>query len=712
MNPSILLDELVERGIVSREVVEKLSQSDHYAGKAIEVALVEQGFVKEDTLLALMSDLFQIPYRHLTPECIDHELAESVPRRLLENFCIIPLKRAPESQTQNLATVDPFDITAADIFRQVTGRQVGYVLAPRAEIESAIQGKLLSSQEFGRLVDALPPPLGWEDVDSLLASSQEELTENSSPIIRLVNSILRDAIRLKASDIHVEPQEDCFRIRYRIDGLLSTAATLPKRAERTCVSRIKILAGLDISDTRCAQDGRISLTAFNSKVNLRVSTVPSTFGEKVVLRVLDQSATKLELPQLGMSSLDLNSLYSHLAASSGMILITGPTGSGKTSTLYAALRVLNKESTNVVTVEDPVEYQLEGLTQVQVNNKSGLTFASTLRSFLRQDPDVIMVGEIRDLETAKTAVQAAQSGHLVLSTLHTNSSPSTLSRLVLLGVEPHQIASGLLCVVAQRLVRKICEHCRKKVAIKPEHKALLRLSEERRLPGKLFFGGGCEACRWTGYKGRAGLYEILTLTSELKRQMVVDPSEEELWRVAREEGLRTLLEDGLDKVERGMTSLDEVLRVTTIRRTSTQNSPPESLPTVVSSSKAPTLVSEVMIRNVVTLHPTASLAEASRILGFRGINGCPVVDETGRVVGLLSQSDLVAALARGAEELPETVREIMSENIIGLAPDASLSEAAQTMWRHKVHRIVVLHEDRLVGILTPFDLMVHSNLFK
>jgi type IV pilus assembly protein PilB len=715
LNPALLIDELVTRGLVTHDAVELVASNKAHFGKAVEVALMDEGLVGEPELLTIMSELFQIPFCHITPDELDLELAEDVPRRLLTNFCVFPLRRRKDSDVQPLATIDPFDVTAADIFRQLTGRDVQYVLVPRAEIQGAINGQLVGSRAFNLLVEQVPVPPEWENLQSLIKSEANQLSENSSPIIMLVDSIFREAIRLNASDIHLEPHEKCFRIRYRLDGILKIIAELPKRAAKTCVSRIKIMADIDISETRKAQDGAIPLSTKGGNVNLRVSTVPTPFGEKIVLRILDESATQLALPQLGFSSEHLNALHTHLASSTGMILITGPTGSGKTSTLYAALRILNDPVVNVVTVEDPIEYRVPGITQVQVNPRAGLTFASSLRAFLRQDPDVIMVGEIRDLVTAETAVQAAQSGHLVLSTLHTNNAPSTLARLVLLGVEPHLVASGLLCVVAQRLVRKICKSCLEPTETKAEHEALLGLAVEQQRPKRLFLGKGCSECDGTGYKGRMGLYEILTITSALRRQLVLDAKEETLWRVAREEGMRSLLEDGIDKVEKGLTSLDEVLRVVTIRRTSQGENGPTSrsgIPMVVSSSEDPRFVEDVMVRTVVTIHPLASVSEALNVLVYRGITGCPVVDKEGNVVGIVSYRDLASLIKTNSRKnARKNVSQIMSDRVISVRPTDTLKDAAQKMWRHKIHRLVVLHEDKLVGILTPFDLMLRTNLF-
>jgi len=392
-----------------------------------------------------------------------------------------------------------------------------------------------------------------------------------------------------------------------------------------------------------------------------------------------------------------------------MILITGPTGSGKTSTLYASLKLKNDPSLNIVTVEDPIEYQVPGITQVQVNNQAGLSFSSALRAFLRQDPDVIMVGEIRDLTTAETAVQAAQSGHLVLSTLHTNSAPSTLSRMILLGIEPHQIGGALLCVIAQRLVRKICPECIEETPLKREHQVLLDLAAEQIKPEKLFTGKGCEACEGTGYKGRTGLYEILSMTSAIRLQIVLDSTEEALWEVARREGMRTLLEDGIEKVEQGITTMDEVLRVLTIRRRASSPKAPEEteVSSVVSPEPSPVVVQDVMTKNVVTVHPLASSRETMNLLLRRGISGCPVVNEKGRVIGLISFSDLATSvIAHTPQAATKTVRDVMSsKQVISVKPTDTLEVAAEKLVRHKVRRLVVLHEENLVGILTPYDLI-------
>lgn len=711
MNPAALIDELVARGLVTHAVVADVVATEKHLGKAVERALIDEGLIKEDVVLEVMSDLFDIPRVTLTPKVLDTTLAEELPQRMLENFCVYPLLRKPGTKLLRLAPADPFDVTTADTFQQVTGLPVEFVLASKTEIEQAIHGNFLSEEALRSLADDLPETPEWVGLGSLLEGEANELSENAAPIVRLVNSILKEAIRQRASDIHIEPLEKSFRVRYRIDGILSTIVELPKRAEKTCVSRIKIMAGLDISSSRSYQDGRIAMKMNSLKVNMRVSTIASYYGEKVVLRILDQ-AVSLTLTDLGLSHADLTTLKEHLRASYGMILITGPTGSGKTSTLYAALRLLNSPNVNIVTVEDPIEYQIDGITQVQTNPKAGISFASALRAFLRQDPDIILVGEIRDTETATTAISAAQTGHLVLSTLHTNDSPGTLSRLVSMGIEPHLVSGSLLCVVAQRLVRRLCPHCREATEITTEQARILSLAVDGRNPARLYTGRGCVECDGSGYRGRFGLYEILTVTSAIRQRIVLDPSEQSLWEVAREDGMTTLLEDGVTKVEQGFTSLAEVLRVITIRRLPGRQSTMTSAVSALAVSgtlKPPVTVGEVMTRKVLSVSPKSTLSSVAQMLLVNKITGAPVLDDKGALLGVISYSDV--ALASPKERKKLIASDAMSPHLVTVSPGDSLVTAAQRMWRHKVHRLMVMEGDDLVGILTPFDLMIRTSLF-
>ena len=706
MNPALLIDELVHQGLVTHAVAGEVAAGDRHCGKTVERALIDEGLLSEETVLAVMARLYGIDRVKLSPALLDCALADELPARMLEHFCVYPLLREPGSEVLRLATTDPFDVTASDTFRQVTGREVELVLAEKAQIEKAIRGDVLSEEGLRLLADDLPELSDWQGLESVLDCESSELSEHAAPIIRLVNCILREAIRQRASDIHIEPQEKTFRVRFRIDGLLKTMVELPKRAERTCVSRIKIMAGMDISSSRSSQDGRIALNMDSTKITMRASTIASYHGEKVVLRVLDGSKS-LSLVELGLSRADRRTLTEHFRASYGMILITGPTGSGKTSTLYAAMQLLNSPCVNIVTVEDPIEYQMEGLTQVQTNPKAGITFASALRTFLRQDPDVILVGEIRDAETATTAVAAAQTGHLVLSTLHTNDSPATLSRLVMMGVEPHQISGSLLCVVAQRLVRRLCSHCRELVGITEEQARLLSLAVDGRLPSKLYRSRGCERCEGSGYRGRVGIYEILSLDSTIRQQILLDPSEEALWSAARQAGMKTLLEDGIAKAEQGMTSLEEVLRVVTIRRR-----PPGAVPRTEGTGPVVVpqrTVEQVMSRKVLSVDPGMPLPDVAQLLLAGKITGAPVLDSRGVLLGVISYSDV--ALGRPEDRESLTARDAMSPHAVTVTPRDSLVTAAQRMWRHKVHRLMVVDEGKLVGILTPFDLMIRTSLF-
>ena len=502
----------------------------------------------------------------LTAELIDGKLIESMPHEVLLNYLVLPLAR--QDFELSLAMADPLDVVAEDVVRQITGCRVLPVVAMASEIRAALEGRLgARDSPIESLLSQIPVT---EDIVYLEAEPEDSPAEGDdlvpeAPIIRLVNSIIGDAIRMGASDIHVEPQTNCLRVRYRLDGSLKTMVELPKRVQNACLSRLKLMAGIDISESRKPQDGRARAMVDGRKVDLRVSSLPTFWGESLVLRILDPKAVLVDLERLGLSPVDFVRLQSVLAASQGMILCTGPTGSGKTSTLYAALRQLNGEAEKLITVEDPVEYEMGGINQVQVNVRAGLTFSGALRSILRQDPDILLIGEIRDLETAEIAVQAAQTGHLVLSTLHTNDALSTLGRLVLIGVAPYLLASSLLCVMAQRLVRRLCPHCCKPGPASPAALGMLALAQLEP-PENLLQPVGCDQCRQQGYKGRLGLFELLLISDRLREMLLAGNSEKELELVARQEGMRSLLEDGLAKCALGYTSLEEVLHVITVRQ--------------------------------------------------------------------------------------------------------------------------------------------------
>ncbi|MBI3925061.1 MAG: type II/IV secretion system protein [Armatimonadetes bacterium] len=567
------IDRLVRDGLVSRVDVGLVVADPAFGKLPMERALVEAGLLDENKVLEVLSSEYGLALVHLSAEMLDLEVARKLPQGVLSYHCVYPLQSPPAadgSHPLRLAMSDPFDVNAEDTLRYLTGRKIERVLAPRQEILRALRGELGPGPVIDAVLHRISRDQDLEYVERVVEEEEKDgelELEHAAPIIQLVNSIVGDAIRTRASDIHVEPMLGIVRVRYRIDGLLRTVAELPRKLHRPCVLRFKLISGMDIAESRRPQDGRARVRFREREVDLRVSTVPSFHGEKVVLRLLDRAGAEvLDMKDLGLLGDDFRRLQGHFRASHGMILITGPTGSGKTSTLYSGLKILNRQEINILTIEDPIEYQLEGISQVQVNHRAGLTFSSALRCFLRQDPDVIMVGEIRDLDTAETAVQAAQTGHLVLSTLHTNDAPSTIPRLIVMGVKPYLVAGCLLCVVAQRLVRKLCPACRRPAEPTPDELELLAEASEGVHVERCFRSTGCEACTGTGFLGRLGIFEVLTVTDEIREQMMVDTSEKALWDLARSQGMRTLLEDGVIKVETGMTSLEELLRVVTIRR--------------------------------------------------------------------------------------------------------------------------------------------------
>ena len=699
MNPDLLIDYLDAHDIVNKaEAGRILSNSTTFKG-TLESTLVENGLLEEETLLKAMSEVYGLPYFELEPGILDVELAATLPGKFMETLCVYPLKREPDSDTIPLAMADPFDVNTMDTFRYMTGYQVKPVLALRSQIMSAIAGRLLGRHGMEMIAERVP----WDSaLESIQDAPWKELeSENSTPIIQLVSSILNSAYQSGASDIHFEPHEDVVRVRFRIDGILREIVKLPKRVCRACVARMKIISELDISESRKPQDGRTQLRMPEGDVDMRVSVLPTVWGEKVVMRLLDRTGEPPSLTQLGLNDRDMRQLKTFLMASHGMILLTGPTGSGKSSTLYAALQVLNRPGVNISTVEDPVEYQIEGVNQVAVNRKAGLTFAAALRSFLRQDPDVIMVGEIRDLETAKIAVQAAQTGHLVFSTLHTNDAPSTLERLVLMGLEPHVVSGALLCVVAQRLVRRLCPACRAESSLSEDQRSLLQLSYESPSPSRSWRPVGCDDCDGTGYRGRLGLFEILPITARVKQQILEDPSEELLWQAARREGLTTLLEDGVEKVEKGLTSIDEVLRVVTVKRRGGGQEPPPSNtsaePTAASPAslewQPPLRVIDVMTPGVFTITEHEPVKSAVQKMLDRGVTGIVVVDSDESPVGVISLNDVAAFMAVDSRnEGPTEVVDIMSPWVIKIHPYTPVRRAYALFRRHKVHRLVVMEK--------------------
>ncbi|MCK8825278.1 GspE/PulE family protein [Fuchsiella alkaliacetigena] len=545
---------LIQMGkITEKELVQALAKQK--GDKRLGVVLKEMNLVTEEDVMAALELQLGIPRVNLRKFIIDSEVVKMIPESMAKRHKLIPIKLKDDVLT--VAMVDPVDVMALDDVKAHTDCEMKPLIASEKEIKYAIDQYYGSEEVVNEFVEDITSRVQNEENEEVEINRLRQLVEEA-PVVKLVNNIIEEGIQLKASDVHIEPQEEIIRVRYRVDGVLHNEMNIPRHTHSALVSRIKIMAGLDIAKRRVPQDGRIELDLKNRKVDLRVSVLPTIKGEKVVIRILDKSSLRLDLKQLGFLDEQKNLFKGLINQPYGMILLTGPTGSGKTTTLYSALSSLNSEKQNIITVEDPVEYRLEGINQVQTNPKSGLTFANGLRSILRQDPDIIMVGEIRDRETAEIAIHAALTGHLVLSTLHTNQAAGALTRLVNMGVEPFLVASSVLGVVAQRLLRKLCNEC----------KVIKKLTVEINLIGgeDEFFGpGGCRFCNDTGYRERTAIHEILEVDSELEKLIMDNTSVSEMEQLAREKGLITLEDSGLMKVKRGVTSLEEAMRVTKVR---------------------------------------------------------------------------------------------------------------------------------------------------
>lgn len=535
-------------------------------------ALVTLGYVTEDTVVNVLSRQYNLPIINLSETEIDPDCLRLIPRdRAIKNK-VIPLQK--KGAVLKVAVTDPSDVMALDELKFMTGCRIDPVIAKESSIVQILEEHLGSDQsiEIEKVYDELMgDSQEFElDMEEGIGEDQEVNIEQASeaPIIRLVNLILADSMRRNASDIHLESYQKDFRIRFRIDGILYPIMSPPLRVKDAVVSRIKIMANMDIGERRVPQDGRIKIQITmggrKKKIDFRVSTLPTLYGEKVVLRLLDPDKLPKDLRLLGFEQAALDKFESAVTRPYGMVLVTGPTGSGKTSTLYTSLAKLNTSEVNIMTAEDPVEFNFHGINQVQINEQVGRTFAGALRSFLRQDPNIILVGEIRDLETAEIAVKAALTGHLLLSTLHTNDAPSSIVRLTNMGIEPFLVASALNIICAQRLVRLICEHCKDEYVPQPEILQSLGIPEDEMGSLTLYKGTGCKMCGGTGYKGRSGIYEVMDNTPAIQELILSGGSASELRRVARSEGMLTLREAGIKKLKEGKTSVDEVLRETTM----------------------------------------------------------------------------------------------------------------------------------------------------
>lgn len=556
-----LEEALVNQKLLTEEQLTKAQEESKKSGEPLRRVLVKLGMVAEEEIMTFLGDQLGIPLVDLSTYLIDSKVIQLVPQALAEKYLIIPLFKTGDTLT--IAMADPLNVVALDEVRVKTGGPVETVLATESSIRHVIKQHYTvqagSLEEIVTSMDeeALKAVAGEGDVE---VSKLQSIVEDA-PVIKLVNTLLMQAVRDSASDIHVEPEEDNLRIRFRIDGILHDVSRLPRHVTPAVTSRLKIMADLNIAKKRIPQDGRFQMKVGSSQIDMRVSTLPTIYGENVVMRILDTTGSLVGLDQLGFAPEIFKAFDIIIRQPYGIILVTGPTGSGKTTTLYSALNVINVAEKNIMTLEDPVEYRLRGIRQVQVNPKAGLTFADGLRSFLRQDPNVMMVGEIRDVETAEIAIQAALTGHLVFSTLHTNDAPSAATRLIDMGVEPFLISSSVLGIIAQRLVRLICPQCKESYV--PGEKLVKDVGLP---PGNYTFfrGKGCSNCKNSGYKGRQGLYELLTMNDRIKELITEKASANLILAAAQEAGMKTLREDGLQKVLNGVTTIDEVLRVTQI----------------------------------------------------------------------------------------------------------------------------------------------------
>lgn len=552
-----IANHLLESSLISQEQLELAVSEQSKGGGSLGYNLVKTGAISERAFSEFLSQTYNVPAVDLDELEPDEHSLELIPSEVATKFQVVPIKR--EGRVLTVAMANPDNIFAIDDIKFITGLEVRPVVATETAIKRAIDRFYESAdslaevmkdmQEDFEIVDEL-------DEDAALAEAQSE----DAPVVKLVNSLITDAVNKGASDIHMEPFEKKLRVRYRIDGVLHEMMSPPYKMKSAIISRLKIMAELDIAEKRVPQDGRIKIRIGNKKIDLRVSSLPTIFGEKIVMRILDKSNLQIDLTKLGFQADALQKLVKGIEMPYGMVLVTGPTGSGKTTTLYSALAKINLPEFNIMTAEDPVEYNIDGINQVMVHEEIGLTFAAALKAFLRQDPNIVMVGEIRDLETASIAVKAALTGHLVLSTLHTNDAPSTVNRMIDMGIEPFLVASSVNVILAQRLIRKLCAKCKKKEKLHPEALRELGLSPDEGfdIHGPI----GCPSCSNTGYSGRSGLYEVMPVSEALREMILNRASASEIKEQAVREGMITLRGDGIIKLKAGVTSLEEVLRET------------------------------------------------------------------------------------------------------------------------------------------------------
>jgi type IV pilus assembly protein PilB len=564
---------LLKESLITQDQLEKALEFQRSNGGKLGSCLTKMGFITDDDITGVLSRQYGVPSINLKYYEIDPNVIKLIPQDTALRYQVIPLSRVGSVLT--IAMTDPTNVFAMDDIKFMTGFNVEPVVASESAIAEAISRFYGGSASSHEELSSLMKDLVDEDQELELAAEEQEMdaamlekAAEEAPIIKLVNLILTDSVKRGASDIHVEPYENEMRVRFRVDGVLQTVMSPPMKLRDAITSRMKIMAKLDIAEKRLPQDGRIMIKykaeGKKKELDFRVSTVPTLYGEKIVLRLLDKENLRLDMTKLGFEPESLKKFERNILRPYGMVLVTGPTGSGKTNTLYSSVSRLNQVDTNIMTAEDPVEFQLQGINQVQMKDQIGLNFAAALRAFLRQDPNIILVGEIRDFETAEIAVKAALTGHLVLSTLHTNDAPSTISRLMNMGIEPFLVATSVNLICAQRLVRRVCGNCKEELDI-PEQ-ALIDAGytpEEAKLT-KVYHGKGCSTCGKRGYKGRTGLYEVMEINDELRELILVGASALELKKKAIEQGMITLRRSGLIKSALGLTTLEEVIRETVL----------------------------------------------------------------------------------------------------------------------------------------------------
>ncbi|MCZ6857232.1 MAG: type IV-A pilus assembly ATPase PilB [Gemmatimonadetes bacterium] len=553
-------DLLISEGLIAQEQLDQALTEQRGSGMRLGYVLVKMGFVRELEITKMLARQYQVPAVDLGKFQVDERIVKLVPADVALKHTVLPLKRDGRSLT--VAMVEPGNVQVLDDLKFITRCDIVPVIAGEFTLRTAIEKYY--EQTDSQLESLLE---GMEEADLEIVEEEDEdedptsLADNA-PVVKLINGLLADAVRRGASDIHIEPFEHELRVRYRIDGALQEVMRPPIKLRAALTSRVKIMSNLNIAERRVPQDGRIKIKVGKKVIDFRVSTLPVIYGEKIVMRILDKGNLTLDLQTFGFEPQAEKDLMAAIMNPYGMVLVTGPTGSGKTTTLYSALSQVNNIDVNIMTAEDPVEYNIHGINQVLVRNEIGMTFAAALKAFLRQDPNIIMVGEIRDLETGSIAIKAALTGHLVLSTLHTNDAPSTVTRMIDMGIEPFNVASAVNLIVAQRLIRRICKECKTETEYTSEELAVLGMKEEALADITFYKGAGCDTCEGTGYRGRAGLYEVMALSPALRRLILQGASTADLQDQAVEDGMLTLRMDGIMKLRKGVTTLEEIVKET------------------------------------------------------------------------------------------------------------------------------------------------------